>query len=51
MASIVKKVWAACYRVTGCAADADEVLQEAFARAIETKPEVSDLKNHSSLGS
>lgn len=37
-----KKVWAACYRVTGCAADADEVLQEAFARAVETKPEVSD---------
>ncbi len=36
-----KKVWAACYRVTGCAADADEVLQEAFARALETEPEVS----------
>ncbi len=36
-----KKVWAACYRVTGCAADADEVLQEAFARALETKPAVS----------
>ncbi len=36
-----KKVWAACYRVTGCAADADEVLQEAFARALETKPVVS----------
>jgi RNA polymerase sigma-70 factor (ECF subfamily) len=37
-----KKVWAACYRVTGCAADADEVLQEAFARALETRPNVSD---------
>jgi len=35
------KVWAACYRVTGCAADADEVLQEAFARAVEVKPAVS----------
>ena len=37
-----KKVWAACYRVTGCAADADEVLQEAFARALETQPRVSE---------
>ena len=37
-----KKVWAACYRVTGCAADADEVLQEAFARALEARPRVSD---------
>jgi RNA polymerase sigma-70 factor (ECF subfamily) len=36
-----KKVWAACYRVTGCAADADEILQEAFTRAIETRPVVS----------
>jgi RNA polymerase sigma-70 factor (ECF subfamily) len=37
-----KKVWAACYRVTGCAADADEIVQEALARAVETKPAVSD---------
>jgi RNA polymerase sigma-70 factor (ECF subfamily) len=36
-----KRVWAACYRVTGCAADADEVLQEAFTRALETEPAVS----------
>jgi RNA polymerase sigma-70 factor (ECF subfamily) len=38
------KVWAACYRVTGCAADADEILQEAFARALETRPAVSDAQ-------
>ena len=37
-----KKIWAACYRVTGCAADADEIVQEALARAIETKPVVSE---------
>jgi RNA polymerase sigma-70 factor (ECF subfamily) len=37
-----KKVWAACYRVTGSAADADEIVQEALARAIETKPVVSE---------
>ncbi len=35
------RVWAACYRITGCAADADEILQEAFARAVETRPAVS----------
>jgi RNA polymerase sigma-70 factor (ECF subfamily) len=36
------KIWAACYRVTGCAADADEVLQEAYTRAVEAAPTASD---------
>lgn len=35
------KIWAACYRMTGCAADADEVLQEALTRALETRPVIS----------
>ncbi len=35
------RIWGACYRITGCAADADEVLQEAFSRALEVRPHVS----------
>jgi len=30
-----RRLWALCYRLTGVAADADDVVQEAFVRAIE----------------
>ena len=33
-----RRLWGLCYRLTGVAADADEIVQEAFARAIEQKP-------------
>ncbi len=31
-------LWALCYRMTGCAADADDVTQEVFRRALESPP-------------
>ena len=31
-------LWSLCYRLTGVAADADEILQEAFTRALERQP-------------
>ena len=30
-----RRLWSLCYRITGVAADADDVVQEAFARAVE----------------
>lgn len=36
-----RALWAVCYRMTGCAADADEVLQDTFVRALEARPKVS----------
>src|SRR5687768_14484375 len=33
-----KLLWSICYRMTGVAADADEIVQETFARALEEKP-------------
>jgi len=35
-------VWGLAYRMTGCAADADDIVQETFARAIEHPPERPD---------
>ena len=35
------RIWGLCYRMTGVAADADELVQETFMRALETPP--SDL--------
>ena len=32
------QIWGLCYRMTGCAADADDLLQETFARAISRPP-------------
>ncbi len=37
-----RMLWGLCYRLTGVAADADEVLQETFARAIERPPRAVD---------
>jgi RNA polymerase sigma factor (sigma-70 family) len=33
------RVWALCYRMTGVAADADELVQETFMRVLEAPPE------------
>jgi RNA polymerase sigma-70 factor (ECF subfamily) len=31
-------LWGVCYRMTGCAADADDLVQDTFARALERPP-------------
>jgi RNA polymerase sigma-70 factor (ECF subfamily) len=36
-----RKLWDVCYRMTGVAADADDILQETFARAISECPDLS----------
>src|SRR5581483_3080494 len=35
-------VWGLCYRLTGCAADADDLVQETFARALTHPPPRTD---------
>src|SRR4051812_25587710 len=37
-----RRIWAVCYRMTGRRADADDLAQEAVARAIERADQVSD---------
>jgi RNA polymerase sigma-70 factor, ECF subfamily len=37
-----KLLWGLCYRMTGCAADADELVQETFIRALEKPPPNQD---------
>jgi len=39
-------LWGLCYRMTGVAADADELVQETFARAIERPPPAVDEDWH-----
>lgn len=34
------RLWSLCYRMTGVAADADEVVQEAFVRAVEARADL-----------
>ena len=34
-----RKLWGIAYRVTGCAADADEIVQESYARMLERRPD------------
>lgn len=41
-----RMLWGLCYRVTGVAADADELVQETFARAIERPPLAVDEDWH-----
>lgn len=36
-------LWSLCYRLTGCAADADDLVQETFLRALERPPARTDL--------
>jgi RNA polymerase sigma-70 factor (ECF subfamily) len=36
-------LWGLCYRLTGCAADADDIVQETFARAVERLPAQESL--------
>lgn len=36
-------LWGMCYRMTGCAADADDLLQDTFARALERPPARTDM--------
>src|SRR5574341_2611195 len=36
-------LWGLCYRLLGCAADADDVVQEAFLRALARPPRRTDM--------
>jgi len=38
-ASQRKRLWGLCYRMSGCPADADDLVQETFERALESPPE------------
>src|SRR5690349_13420479 len=37
-----KRLWGLCYRMTGSRSDADDLTQEALARAIEREAQVTD---------
>jgi RNA polymerase sigma-70 factor (ECF subfamily) len=37
-----KRLWGLCYRMTGSRVDADDLCQEALARAIEREPDLDD---------
>ncbi len=41
-----RMLWGLCYRLTGVAADADELVQETFVRAIERPPPAADEDWH-----
>ena len=40
-----KRLWGLCYRMTGSRADADDLSQEAIARAIEREPTLADRQS------
>ena len=41
-----RMLWGLCYRLTGLAADADELVQDTFVRAIERAPVVDESEYH-----
>jgi RNA polymerase sigma-70 factor (ECF subfamily) len=41
-----RMLWSLCYRLTGVAADADELVQETFVRALERAPALADGEWH-----
>src|SRR5262245_39594056 len=41
-----RMLWGLCYRMTGVAADADELVQETFVRALERAPDLDEEDCH-----
>src|SRR4029450_6249642 len=41
-----RMLWGLCYRMTGIAADADELVQDTFVRALERAPDLDEHECH-----